>query len=396
MRSDDCNGYVVGLTADGADATRATMFGDIGLHRLGEAGISWVLLPDLPGRGPVDPAALADVDAVISLATSPSAPISGLTLLLACAHRLLDNHRVTVSGRWASERGAYRGIGVDGRTVGILGFGSVGSELAQMLAPLGVTVIANTRSGNSARAAQLGIELVDRPELAARSDFVVVAAALTAENYGILDEAFFAAMKPAAYFINIARNGLVNQPALTAALRAGIAGAALCWTADDPLFAMDNVICTPHALCGQGRLRLAHGGGNHVVAQRDSSYRSERRGDRRGHLAGRKGTWRRLNGGAVSAARTSGSLTSRGRAGFVRRWSPGRAPDLRQPQGKNCTCPPPAEIFVLQRKTGVTLEALRRAGPGSRRQDAGSTAPSSPSSPAARRQGGSSTPVPGR
>jgi phosphoglycerate dehydrogenase-like enzyme len=125
-----------------------------------------------------------------------------------------------------------------------------------MLAPLGVTVIANTRSGSSARAAQLGIELVDRQTLAARSDFVVVAAALTAVNYGMLDEAFFAAMKPSAYFINIARGGLVNQPALTEALRAGlIAGAALDVyepeppAPDDPLFAMDNVICTPHALC---------------------------------------------------------------------------------------------------------------------------------------------------
>jgi phosphoglycerate dehydrogenase-like enzyme len=302
MRSDSRNGYVVGLTADGADATGATMFGDIGLHRLEEAGISWVLLPDIPGHGPVDPAALAGVDAVISfghipfgaelvravprlrhvarfgagydgidpvalaregvvLTNTPAAvrkplALSGLTLLLACAHRLIENHRVAVGGRWASERGAHRGIGVDGRTVGILGFGSVGSELAQMLAPLGVTVIANTRSGSSARATQLGIELVDRQTLAARSDFVVVAAALTAENQGMLDEAFFAAMKPSAYFINIARGGLVNQPALTAALDAGhIAGAALDVyepeppAPDDPLFAMDNVICTPHALC---------------------------------------------------------------------------------------------------------------------------------------------------
>lgn len=302
MGSDSSNGYVVGLTADGADATGATMFGDIGLHRLAEAGISWVLLPDIPGHGPVDPAALADVDAVISFGhipfsadlvravprlrhiarfgagydgidpvalaregvvlTNTPAPVrkplalSGLTLLLACAHRLVENHRATVAGRWASERGSYRGIGVDGRTVGILGFGSVGSELAQMLAPLGVTVIANTRSGRSASAAELGVELVDRETLAARSDFVVVAAALTAENHGMLDDAFFAAMKPSAYFINIARGGLVNQPALTTALRTGlIAGAALDVyepeppAPDDPLFAMENVICTPHALC---------------------------------------------------------------------------------------------------------------------------------------------------
>ncbi|AWT53487.1 NAD(P)-dependent oxidoreductase [Mycolicibacterium smegmatis] len=297
--SDD---YVVGLTADGADATGATIFGDIGLHRLEEAGISWRLLPPIPAHGPVDPAALAGVDAVVSfghipfsaelvrqvprlrhiarfgagydgidpvalaregvvLTNTPAAvrrplALSGLTLLLACAHRLLENHRVTVSGKWALQRGAYRGTGVDGRTVGILGFGSVGSELAGMLAPLGVEVIATTRSGRSERAAQLGVELVDRETLAARSDFVVVTAALTEENRGMLDESFFAAMRSSAYFINIARGGLVDQPALTRALRdGGIAGAALDVydpeppAADDPLFAMDNVICTPHALC---------------------------------------------------------------------------------------------------------------------------------------------------
>ena len=302
MPSENDSGYVVGLTADGADASGATMFGDIGLHRLEEAGISWVLLPEMPGHGPVEPAALAGVDGVISFGHVPfdaelvrAVPrlrhvarfgagydgidpvalaregvvltnthaavrkplaLSGLTLLLACAHRLIENHRGAVGGQWATERGAHRGIGVDGRTVGILGFGSVGSELAQMLAPLGATVIANTRSGQSEKAAQLGIELVDRETLAARSDFVVVTAALTAENRGMLDDAFFAVMKPTAYFINIARGGLVDQPALIAALRGGdIAGAALDVfepeppAPDDPLFAMDNVICTPHALC---------------------------------------------------------------------------------------------------------------------------------------------------
>jgi len=296
------NGYVVGLTSDGADATGATIFGDIGLDRLERAGISWRVLPDIPPHGPVDPAALADVDAVISFAhvpftaelvralprlrhvarfgagydgidphalaregvvvtTTPAAlrkplALSGLTLLLACAHRLVENHRVTVSGQWSTERGRHRGIGLDGRTVGIIGFGSVGSCLAEILAPLGVTVIANTRSGSSPRAAELGVELVDRQTLAARSDFVVLTAALTAENRGMIDASFFAAMNPTAYFVNIARGGLVDQSALTESLRSGqIAGAALDVyepeppDPEDPLLTMDNVICTPHALC---------------------------------------------------------------------------------------------------------------------------------------------------
>lgn len=294
--------YVVGLTADGADASGNTIFGDIGLERLTDAGLSWRLLPEIPVHGPVDPAALAGVDAVISfghipfsaelvravprlrhvarfgagydgidpqalaregvvLTTTPGGvrkplALSGLTLVLACAHRLLENHHVTVAGRWATERGRHRGIGVAGRTAGIVGFGSVGSLLAEHLQQLGMTVVANDRPEGRARADALGIELLDREELAARSDFVVVTAALTEENRHLLGESFFAAMKPTAYFVNIARGGLVDQLALTRALAEGrIAGAAIDVydpeppADDDPLFALDNVICTPHALC---------------------------------------------------------------------------------------------------------------------------------------------------
>jgi phosphoglycerate dehydrogenase-like enzyme len=294
--------YVVGLTADGADETGYTIFGDIGLERLTEAGLGWKLLPEIPVHGPVDPAALDGVDAVISfghipfsaelvravprlrhvarfgagydgidpvalaregvvLTTTPAGvrkplALSGLTMLLACAHRLVENHQVTVNGQWGTERGQHRGLGVAGRTVGIIGFGSVGSLLAEHLQALGMTVVANDRPQGRARADALGVELLDRTELASRSDYVVVTAALTEENRHMLDEEFFAAMQPSAYFINIARGGLVDQAALTRALAEGqIAGAAIDVydpeppAADDPLFALDNVICTPHALC---------------------------------------------------------------------------------------------------------------------------------------------------
>ncbi|PVU82233.1 glyoxylate reductase [Cellulomonas sp. WB94] len=296
------NDYVVGLTADGADASGATIFGDIGLERLDQAGITWQLLPEIPVHGPVDPAALAGVDAVISfghipfsaelvrqvprlrhvarfgagydgidpvalaqegviLTTAPGAvrepvALSGLTLLLACAHRLVENHRVTVGGLWSTERGKHRGIGIAGRTVGIIGFGGVGSLFAQQAAALGLKVIANDRPEARARADAMGVELVDRHTLAARADFVVVTAALTEDNRHMLDAEFFAAMRPTAYFINVARGGLVDQAALTRALTDGvIAGAAIDVfdpeppADDDPLFALDNVICTPHALC---------------------------------------------------------------------------------------------------------------------------------------------------
>lgn len=294
--------YVVGLTADGADETGATMFGDIGLSRLDDAGIHWQLLPPIPAHGPVDPAALAGVDAVISfghipfsaelvrqtprlrhvarfgagydgidpvalaregvvLTTTPGGvrgplALSAVTLVLACAHRLVENHMVASTGRWAEGRGKHRGIGVDGRTVGIVGLGSVGSLVAEHLQRLGMRVIGIDRPSARARAAERGIELVAQDELARRSDFVVVTASLTPQNHHLIDADFIARMPRESYLVNVGRGGLVDQAALTAALAEGrIAGAGLDVfdpeppAADEPLLRLPNVIVTPHALC---------------------------------------------------------------------------------------------------------------------------------------------------
>ncbi|PYI69058.1 glyoxylate reductase [Arthrobacter livingstonensis] len=291
--------YVVGLTRDGARADGSTIFGDVGLERLDQAGISWRLMPE-GSQGSVNAEVLAGLDAVLSfghmpfsaelarqaprlkhvarfgagfdgidpaglaaegvlVTTTPAAvrkplALSGLTLILAAAHRLVENHRVAANGLWETQRGHYRGPGIDGRTVGIIGFGSVGTQLAEYLQPLGVKVITTDR--NASRAAQHGIESYPLLELAMRSDFVVVTAALTGETRGLVDGKFFAAMKPSAHFVNIARGGLVNQADLTHALVDGtIAGAALDVfdpeppSTADPLFALDNVILSPHSLC---------------------------------------------------------------------------------------------------------------------------------------------------
>lgn len=293
--------YVVGLTADGARPDGSTMFGDVGLERLEQTGITWRLLPPIPPHGPVDPAALEGVDAVLSfghvpfsaelvrqvprlrhvarfgagydgldpvalaregvvLTTAPAGvrtpmALTGLTMVLACSNRLLENHLLTMRGQWGTLRGERRGVGIVGRTVGIVGLGSVGTRLAEMLTALGAVVIADDRPSAAERARAVGAEQVDLPTLAARADFVVVTAALTEESRGMIGESFLAAMRSHAYLVNIARGGLVDQQALTRALRGGrIAGAALDVfdpeppDPDDPLLAMDNVLCTPHAL----------------------------------------------------------------------------------------------------------------------------------------------------
>lgn len=302
MTATETTSYIVGLTADGADASGHTIFGDIGLERLEEAGLSWRLLPEIPVHGPVDPVSLEGVDAVISfghipfdadlvrrtprlrhvarfgagydgidpvglagegvvVSTAPEAvrkpmALTAVTLVLACAHRLVENHEVTSSGAWATGRGRHRGVGIAGRTVGIVGLGSVGSLAAEQLQSLGLDVIALDRPSARATAASLGVELVDLPELARRSDFVVVTAALTPQNRRMIGPEFFAEMQSTAYFVNIARGGLVDQGALTQALETGqIAGAALDVydpeppSPEEPLLKLPNVIVTPHALC---------------------------------------------------------------------------------------------------------------------------------------------------
>lgn len=109
-----------------------------------------------------------------------------------------------------------------GQTVGIVGFGSVGAELARLLAPLGVTVVGTNRSGRSAAADELGVELTDVDDLLRRSDFVVLCATLVPETIGLISEQRLALMKSSAFLINIGRGKLVVV----------LAPHALCWTED--------------------------------------------------------------------------------------------------------------------------------------------------------------------
>ncbi|MCL3859489.1 2-hydroxyacid dehydrogenase [Actinotalea sp. K2] len=292
--------YRVGLTADCARPDGSTIFGDVGIDRLTAAGLEWEVMAPAVGHAP-SPADLDGYDAVLSfghlhfsrdlveatprlthvarfgaghdgidldglaragvlVTNTPVAvrrplALSALTLLLALSHRLMDNHRAATSGRW-SDRGQHRGLGLAGRTVGIVGLGSVGGDLAGLVAPLGVRVVTNERAGVHERAAALGVEVLGLEQLAAESDYVILTAALTDSSYHLVDAAFLAAMKPTAYVINVARGGLVDQAALTAALVEGrIAGAGLDVldpeppSADEPLLTLDSVILTPHALC---------------------------------------------------------------------------------------------------------------------------------------------------
>ena len=156
-----------------------------------------------------------------------------------------DWQRVTPPGRMSVIRG---------KTMLVVGLGGIGSEVAKRAHAMDMKVIATRASGRTGPEFVSYVGLPDElPKLAADADFIVNTAPLTPQTRGIFNAAFFAKMKPSAYFINVARGGSVDTDALVAALQNGqIAGAGLDVTdpeplpADHPLWRAPNLILTPH------------------------------------------------------------------------------------------------------------------------------------------------------
>lgn len=147
------------------------------------------------------------------------------------------------------------GIGFElyGKTLGIIGFGAIGGQVAKLALAFGIRVIAYDEYCPSSKMESAGVESVTRDELLASSDIVSAHLPVTPETKGIINDEWFGRMKPTAYFINTARAAVVDQRALVEALgNKKIAGAAIdvYWQepvpANHPLLKMRNVLCTPH------------------------------------------------------------------------------------------------------------------------------------------------------
>jgi phosphoglycerate dehydrogenase-like enzyme len=136
----------------------------------------------------------------------------------------------------------------------VLGLGAIGQHVARLGLGLGMRVIAWSFRQDAARAAALGVELVERDDVFRQADVVSVHLRNTPEVRGLVGPRSLGLMKPTAYVINTARGALVDEPALAAALRSGaIAGAALDVYTEEPLMAernpfkdLPNVVLTPH------------------------------------------------------------------------------------------------------------------------------------------------------
>src|SRR3954454_4010677 len=183
--------------------------------------------------------------------------VTVLTLMLALASRLFAKDRITRMGPqgWAM-RSDYMGLGLTGRTLGLLGVGNIGAEVLRLAAPLDMRFIAHDPYIDPAKARALGADLVDLDTLFREADFVSINVPLGDNTRGLVGARLLGLMKPTAYLINTARGPIVDQRALHDVLASGrIAGAGLDVfevepaPADEPILKLDNVIVTPHALC---------------------------------------------------------------------------------------------------------------------------------------------------
>jgi phosphoglycerate dehydrogenase-like enzyme len=180
-----------------------------------------------------------------------------MTFMLALTGKLMAKDRITRQGPegWA-RRSDYMGVGLVGRTFGSLGIGNIGAEAFRLAKPFDMKFIAHDPYADPAVARDLGVRLVGLEELFAEADVLSVNCPLNEETRHIVNAERLALMKPTAYLINTARGPVVDEAALTRALQEGrIAGAGLDVLeqepspADNPLYRLDNVILTPHALC---------------------------------------------------------------------------------------------------------------------------------------------------
>jgi len=207
------------------------------------------------GYDKLDVAACTENDVALfnaPLALNHATAATALLFMLALAKKLPQQERVVRMGRWDLQA-SVMGSELQGRTLGIVGLGHSGRELVRLAAPFAMQVLAYSPHADPAQAAALDVRLTRLEEVLREADFVSLHCRLTAATRHLIGASALALLKPSAYFINVARGELVDQAALTAALRdRRLAGAALDVFAGeplpptDPLFALDNVILTPH------------------------------------------------------------------------------------------------------------------------------------------------------
>ncbi|MEM7425567.1 MAG: phosphoglycerate dehydrogenase [Pseudomonadota bacterium] len=173
-----------------------------------------------------------------------------ITMMMALARQIPAANASTQASKW--EKSRFMGVELFGKTLGIIGCGNIGAIVADRAQGLKMKVIAFDPFLSAERAVELGVEKVELDELFPRVDFISLHTPLTDMTRGIISADAINRMKAGVRIVNCARGGLIDELALKAALESGhVAGAALDVfeeepAKDNPLFGMENVVCTPH------------------------------------------------------------------------------------------------------------------------------------------------------
>jgi D-3-phosphoglycerate dehydrogenase / 2-oxoglutarate reductase len=236
-----CDGYIAGLDRIDASALEAADRLRV-LARYG-AGVDNVDLAAARRKGVV----------VTNTPNVNSSSVAELTvgLILCLARKIPEFSKSVKTGEWNRSMG----MALEGKRVGLMGFGNIGKEVARRLSGWSVRLIAYDLLPDRAAAAKFGVELVSQPQLLAESDLLSLHLPLLGSTRRIVNAEFLAMMKKGAFLINTSRGDLIDEAALHWALESGqLQGAALDTfvqeppSAENPLLKMPSLIATPH--CG--------------------------------------------------------------------------------------------------------------------------------------------------
>lgn len=199
----------------------------------------------------IDVAAAREHGVTVCGTRSLPTPTAELTwgLILALARHIPAEDRALREGRWQTTLGS----GLNGKTLGVIGLGNLGGQVARVGSAFGMNVLAWSQNLTGERATEAGATLVPKDELLARSDIVTVHLVLSERTRGLIGARELALMRPTATLVNTSRGPIVDERALTVALEARmIAGAAVDVYDAEPLAAehpfrrLDNLLLTPH------------------------------------------------------------------------------------------------------------------------------------------------------
>ncbi len=173
-----------------------------------------------------------------------------LALMLALARNIPAATGSVMAGEW--RRSAFLGVELFNKTLGVIGLGKIGSEVAARAAAFGMKVLGHDPFVAADRAERIGVEIVELQELLERSDFITIHVPLTKDTEYLIGRENLAKVKPGVRIINCSRGRVVDEAALAEAVQDGrVAGAGLDVfekepPTESPLLGLDNVVLTPH------------------------------------------------------------------------------------------------------------------------------------------------------